>query len=299
MSIVQLVRSSVIVFVALYRIVLSMPPPFKRHHFLGILLNVIAIIAIGSSALVDPASGSNIPLGIGLLLLACSIMAAQIVIEEKLMTGAEIPPLIVVGMEGFWGMVVMFFIIFPVIAQLPGNDVGGVYENLSDTLAIMRDPENGGLRIMTCTYIASITGYNVSSIFITFLLGSMCRSIFLNFRPVAVWVTDLAIFYCLTGGEYGESWTVWSWLQLGGMCVLILGTLIYNKTISLSWITNEKDEEVSFEDKLQLEGVSPLILKAISPSGTPHHAFSPSITPENAKYGTLEMGQKRSRNESI
>ena len=230
----QLVRSSVIVFVCLYKKVLGMQK-FGAHQYLGIALNVCAILAVGSSALVDGsgAAGGNVPLGIAWLVLGCAIMAAQYVIEEVLLKLDEAPPpLLVIGTEGAWGAALMLCVVFPLAARAPGADYGGCYESLADTLAMLRHADNEALRGVAGAYIGSVASYNVMSIFITLLLGAMWRSIFMNFRPGVVWLTDLAIYYVvLPGSGFGEVWTPWSWLQLGGMCVLLAGTAVYQGSL--------------------------------------------------------------------
>lgn len=61
------------------------------------------------------------------------------------------------------------------------------------------------------------------------MLNSVWHAILDNFRPITVWVTDLFIFYAIsTVGNFGEPWTPWSWIQVGGMMVLLYGTAIYN-----------------------------------------------------------------------
>ena len=73
---------------------------------------------------------AQVPLGIAWLLLGCSIVAAQFVLEEKVMAGGDAtPPLIVVGMEGLWGTLIMLCIIFPLAKRAPGADLGGCYED--------------------------------------------------------------------------------------------------------------------------------------------------------------------------
>ena len=47
-------------------------------------------------------------------------------------------------------------------------------------------------------------------------MQSVWRSILENFRPAAVWITDLLLFYIFTAGTFGEAWTVWSWLEASG-----------------------------------------------------------------------------------
>jgi hypothetical protein len=49
-----------------------------------------------------------------------------------------------------------------------------------------------------------------------------------NSRPVTVWIADLAVFYLMTSGNFGESWRRFSWIQLLGLVTLMYGTLIYN-----------------------------------------------------------------------
>ena len=75
--------------------------------------------------------------------------------------------------------------------------------------------------------------YVIGSLSHTFLtvtldMSSVWHSILDNFRPVTVWATDLFIFYAVTQGRYGESWSIYSWVQLFGMLVLLYGTLVFN-----------------------------------------------------------------------
>ena len=267
-SVYQLVRASVIVFVAAYRVAFKMPPPFRAHNWIGVAMNVLAIVAIGSSAFFDPTAGSNVALGILVLLLGCSIMAAQLVLEEKVMAGGDqTPPLVVVGMEGVWGTLIMLLVMFPIAKRAPGNDLGGCYEDLDDTLAMFARASNESLRGVAFGYMLCITGYNVAAIFITFLLEAVWRSILENFRPVAVWGTDLALFYVFTAGGFGEAWTVWSWLELAGMIVLLLGTAVYNGSVQVPGLEYfpELQRQYSISDSVL---GSPLIAGALSPTGT-------------------------------
>ena len=68
-------------------------------------------------------------------------------------------------------------------------------------------------------YFLSIFFYNALAVLVTFMLNSVWHAILDNFRPITVWGTDLFIFYFVTT-SFGEKWTVWSWVQLGGMVIL-------------------------------------------------------------------------------
>lgn len=227
-SVYQLVRCMVIVIVALLK-VFVLKHKLTPYHWTGVMLNAIAIACVSASAFVDPNAGSNVALGIFTILLGCSLNAFQFVLEEKVMGDDDTPPLVVVGMEGLWGSLLMLFILFPAAYLAPGNDVGGSYENFWDSIVMIKN--SSSLFGMTLVYLFSITGYNVSAIFVTFLLESVWRSILENFRPIAVWGTDLLLFYVFTHQTFGEAWTKWSWLELGGMGILFIGTATYNATI--------------------------------------------------------------------
>lgn len=61
------------------------------------------------------------------------------------------------------------------------------------------------------------------------MLNSVWHAILDNFRPITVWATDVFIFYVISStGDFGEPWTKWSWIQVGGMFVLLYGTAVYN-----------------------------------------------------------------------
>ena len=223
-----------IIFVALLKyFVLNYK--LERYQWLGVLMNALAIVMVSGSAFFDPASAqdfTSVATGIGILLIGCLVMSFQFVLEETVMANGQdgAPPLVVVGMEGFWGTLIMIFLVFPVAHALPGHDQGSL-ENVWDSLTMIAN--SGELQGMCVFYVLAITGFNVSAIFVTFLMDSVWRSILANFRPVAVWGADLLLFYGLTAHTFGEAWTDWSWLQLAGMLLLFLGTAVYNASVRL------------------------------------------------------------------
>ena len=148
--------------------------------------------------------------------------------------------------------------------QRPRRVLRGPRRHARDVRARVR---NASLRGVAFGYLLCITGYNVAAIFITFLLEAVWRSILENFRPVAVWGTDLALFYVFTAGGFGEAWTVWSWLELAGMIVLLLGTAVYNGSVHVPGLDYfpELQRQYSISDSVL---GSPLIAGALSPTGT-------------------------------
>lgn len=241
-SIYQLLRGSAIVFVAIMKqYVLG----DKLHGFqwIGVVWNVVSVFMVGSTAIlaeasksgeeladsgsgVDPqASGSSALLGVLLVMLGAFVQSMQYVFEEKVLCmDIPAPPLLLIGMEGFWGTFFCVTVVYPIVYYLPGDDHGSYEDPFNTWYMIMNSTS---IQIAFMIYFSSIFFYNFFAVLVTFLLNSVWHAILDNFRPITVWVTDLVIFYYFTP-ELGEEWTVYSWIQVGGMIVLLYGTAIYN-----------------------------------------------------------------------
>lgn len=226
-------------------------------------------------------------------------MACQLVLEEAVMSGDDdddeedegTPPLVVVGMEGIWGSLIMLTVIYPITYALPGNDHGS-YENFYESCVGLWN--NPALFRCSIIYVCAITTYNVAAIFITQLLEAVWRSILENFRPIAVWGTDLTIFYALTSGAFGESWNGnASWLQVFGLVMLLVGTATYNA--NLKWpclkYPYAKDEKAhTMTPTMDRMTSSPAINKG-TPRRSPYARVDPSAV-------SIPIGRPRSQSTS-
>jgi drug/metabolite transporter (DMT)-like permease len=230
-SIYQMLRGSAIVFVAILKH-FALGDKLKGYMWVGVFWNVVSIVLVGATAIFsssgeeDDGSGKDPLKGVMLILLGAFVQSLQYAFEEKVMSmDVSAPPLLLIGMEGFWGTIVCAFVLFPLCYALPGNDAGGSMEDPYDTLAMLQN--NTDLQFVFFLYFLSIFAYNMLAVLVTFMLNSVWHAILDNFRPITVWITDLFIFYYITT-SFGESWTVWSWMQLGGLFVLLYGTAVYN-----------------------------------------------------------------------
>lgn len=146
-SIYQLLRGSGIIFVAL----------MKQHvlgdhlytfQWMGIFWNVVSVFMVGGTAILNEGeSGSDIEessskqsgealLGVVLVMSGALVQAMQFVFEEKVMTmDIPSPPLLLIGMEGFWGTLLCVFVVYPLAYYLPGDDHGS-YEDPFNTWAM-------------------------------------------------------------------------------------------------------------------------------------------------------------------
>lgn len=227
-SIYQMLRGGAIVFVAfLKHFVLG--DKLKRFMWIGVAWNVVSIVLVGVTAMfADSAADSNLgsPLvGVMLILGGALVQSLQYAFEEKVMSmNIPAPPLLLIGMEGFWGSVVCLAVLYPILYHIPGNDHGS-YEDPFNTWVMLKN--NTNLQALFMVYFCSIFMYNMLAVLVTFMLNSVWHAILDNFRPITVWTTDLFIFYIISP-SFGEAWTVWSYLQLLGMAVLLYGTAVYN-----------------------------------------------------------------------
>lgn len=234
-SVFQLMKCTVIVFVALLK-VFALGDRLRGYMWIGIALNMLAALMVGTTSLADSDEQVNNAeahpgFGIIMILLSCAVQAVQYVFEEKLMDeGDSAPPLVVVGMEGVWGLILTSVVVYPIAYALPGSDLGS-NERFDDAYEMLMNSQLA--QAIALIYVIVILGYNVFAVSVTYLLNSIWHAILDNFRPITVWGTDLLLFYLFTSGAFGEAWTVWSWLQLGGMATLLLGTAVYNGTIKL------------------------------------------------------------------
>jgi len=243
-SLYMLIRCFVIVVTAILKVTV-LKTRLAKHEWLGVFINFLAMCLVSAPSFFAPmsSSGRDPRIGILFIVLSCLIQGAQYVFEEKVMANDGAPALIVVGMEGLWGVIISLAICWPIFYLIPGSDKGSM-ENMWDAVVMLHN--SSLLTGYLLLYLFSVSLYNVFAVFITNLLNSVWHAILDNFRPVAVWATDLIIYYVFTKGKYGENWA-WpgSYLQLFGMLILFFGTAVYNGSIpALRWeMEKEADED--------------------------------------------------------
>jgi hypothetical protein len=98
--------------------------------------NVVSVLIVGGTALLASSSSSSgkteggggessgstgdvtaseTLLGVMLMIAGAFVQAIQFVFEEKVMKmDVPVPPLLLIGMEGFWGVVVGIFVMYPI-----------------------------------------------------------------------------------------------------------------------------------------------------------------------------------------
>lgn len=242
-SIYQLLRGSGIIFVALLK-QYWLDHPLYTFQWIGVSYNVISVFLVSATAVlgtssdainiddddIDPSSASaSAVMGVGLVLAGALVQALQFVFEEKVMTMDEsaAPPLLLIGMEGLWGTFLCLFVVYPMATYvIPGNDWNGSYEDMGNTMTMIGNSKT--IQYSFIAYFLAIFSYNLFAVLVTFCLNSIWHAILDNFRPLTVWAVGVSMFYIGKFSNFGEPWTVYSWIQVMGMIVLLYGTAIYN-----------------------------------------------------------------------
>jgi len=241
-SVWQMLRGSSIVFAAVFSIVFLKRKMFS-FNWLGLILCVLGVTLVGLANVLgisgnssdDTSSGSadasRLLLGMSLVILGQVVQAAQIIAEEWLMKDVDLPPMQIIGLEGFWGILMMLLIVYPVLYIVPGSDHGHV-EDPFDTLAMLANRPQ--LLAMVCLYLFSCGTFNATGIAVTSALSGVHRMMLDASRTMVIWAFGLYVhYYCDPTSSFGEELTPYSGLQLVGFLVLVSGQAVYGEVLKV------------------------------------------------------------------
>lgn len=244
-SIMQMLRGSMVVFSAILT-VFWRKRRLRGFEWCGVVLCCIALATVGLASVIGGKSDDGEYAGWGYTLMGCLfvigsqvIQAIQIVTEEYLLADIKLDPLVVVGMEGFWGMLMCILVFVPLFHFFPGSDVGQ-YENTHDTF--YRLASSTPLILFSLVYWVSILLLNYGGMVVTSELTAVHRTIFEALRTLFIWITSLIIFYGIDE-KYGEDWNAYSYMQLAGFAILVLSMLIYNQAVKIRKFFTYPDQQ--------------------------------------------------------
>mmetsp|Transcript_24958 Transcript_24958/g.43885 ORF Transcript_24958/g.43885 Transcript_24958/m.43885 type:complete len:275 (+) Transcript_24958:19-843(+) len=212
--------------------------------------------------------------GVAMTLAGTLVQSIQYAYEEKVMSGdISAPPWLLIGMEGVTGTLLSTFVLYPICYFIPGSDHGSFEDPFNTIAKLSNSPTAFWLAVTFCVLVFILNSF---SVLVTYMMSSVWHAILDNFRPITIWIVELLLFYTFSDGKYGESWTSGSWLQLGGMIVMLYGTAVYNGTVKLPGI----------EAHDLIAKSSPMASTALSrsPVITLNHAASPLDTTSASPY---------------
>lgn len=228
-SVVQMTRGAIVIFTCAFS---SMFLGRKQHtyHLAGVFLVFLGITLVSLSAFINPtshvAAGTSSfyrVVGISLCVTAQIFQASMLVYEEKIMSQhAAVPPLLVVGMEGLFGI----FIGMGLLAIV--NPLG-----IESTPAAFYQMSHSTPLLAACVAsIFSIAFFNYSGVTVTQKASAVARSTIDCSRTILIWAVELAV-----------GWNVFNWIQLSGFVLLACGTMLYNRIIVLQALEPKPETE--------------------------------------------------------
>jgi len=220
----QMLRGSVVLFTASFS-VLFLKRKQWGFHWIGLFTVFGGTMVVGVSSLVNAPSGGGGDNGIGqlitgdVLVVAAQIFTAvQMVVEERFVSGHDMPALLAVGCEGSYGMLALILLL--VVLQFAPNQNGLPIEDSLDAFAQIRNDSK--LLMLLLLNSLSIALFNAFGITITKVSSAAYRMVLDSMRTLTVWVIGLAF-----AGEY------FHWLQVCGFVLLAVGTMLYNEGVRL------------------------------------------------------------------
>jgi len=239
-SVWQMLRGSALIFCALLS-VFFLKRKMYAYNWLGLALCVIGIVAVGLANVMgvspkhggeDSSQSTDISMmlyGMLLVLAGQVTQAAQVIAEEWLMKDVDLPSVQIIGFEGFWGVLMMIFFVYPLLWLLPGQD-GGHLEDPVDTAVMVSN--SGPLMACVITYLFSCGTFNITGIQVTAALSATHRMMLDASRTMVIWAFGLYIHYYVDRtSKFGEAWNDYSVYQLLGFFVLVTGQAIYGEVL--------------------------------------------------------------------
>lgn len=239
-SVSLMLRSSTLVFGAIIN-VYYLHRPLPKYQLYSVLLTIFAIFFVGLAALFSntktthrEASSFVIGIIIVIRILSKSLQAISMIIEEKVMSSYSMTPVEMTGLSGVWN--IFFSSVVLILVSLFS------YENLNDTFVMLLNSKT----VFWLSFLSVVVFgvWTVLSLNITRKASAVARMVFDQLTIVFVWIVQLGIHWCVSGnpsleqkyGRTGEAWTRWSWLQLFGFMLMVVGACIYQKIIRLPGI---------------------------------------------------------------
>lgn len=140
-SVYQMMRGIIVLITAILSILFLGKKQYCHHwsSLVTIVTGVAIVGVVGVAMSKDDTNSNNTPtsvLGVVLLLIAQLFTGFQFIAEEKILSGYYLDPLLVVGLEGFWGCC-YYAILLPIFQQVKCDGAlchDGYLENTTNAL---------------------------------------------------------------------------------------------------------------------------------------------------------------------
>ncbi|CEP22532.1 unnamed protein product [Cyberlindnera jadinii] len=239
-SIYQMTRGALILFVALFSVVF-LRRSINRVEWLSLVVVVAGIVIVGLSgkqnagsesvdSAVSKEASSKLVVGITLVLLAQVLVATQFVVEEHIVGRWTVEPLTLVGYEGSFGGSLTLLAMVAGYATV-GKGTKGPFDVVNSFHEFW---SNANILYSSIAIMISIGMFNFIGITLTSKMSATARSTIDTCRTALVWVVSLVL-----------GWESFVFAQLLGFVLLGFGTLVFNGAIAIDpylprWFLQDK-----------------------------------------------------------
>jgi len=235
-SIWQMLKGGSVIFCGILSVTF-LKRKLYAFSWVGLCLCVVGLCTVGMSNVLgnsqQPNAGnsSDLIFGMSLVMMGQVVQAAQVIAEEWLMKDVDLPAMQIVGWEGAWGVLMMVAVVYPLLYVIPGADHGHL-EDAVDTFVMVKNSAH--LFGLVLVYLCSCGAFNASGIAVTGALSATHRMMMDASRTSVIWLFGLTVHYQINpSSPYGEAWTSYSYLQLVGFAILVIGQGIYGEMIKV------------------------------------------------------------------
>jgi len=204
-SIFQMLRGSIVIFTGIVSTIF-LNVRYNFNQWLSLMIIFLGITVVGTSHF--NATGDNTLVGILLIISAQIFSASQYVLEEKILVKYNVEPLLAVGLEGIFGMILMTIV--SIAFQLTHT-----IDTLKGLKQLISYPP---LYLPSLGIVISISLFNWFGLCITKNISSTSRSTIDICRTLIIWIVSLSL-----------QWEHFKWLQVIGFSIMICGIFIFNK----------------------------------------------------------------------
>ncbi|KAJ2344177.1 hypothetical protein IWW50_004823 [Coemansia erecta] len=230
-SVYQMLRGAVVVFSGIFS-VLFLGHRLERFQVVSLVMVVVGVTIVGLSNVIAPPANAHgtdaamtehdvfkATLGVVLVLCAQIFTATQFVVEEKIIRNYHLTPLRAVGLEGSFGAATVMAAI-PILHMTIGRSHPGSY--FDAPAGFQQIVQNPSVWQTSIYIMLSIALFNYFGLSVTRYLSATSRATIDTCRTLFIWMSSLAL-----------GWESFSWIQVIGFVVLVYGTFIYNRVVSL------------------------------------------------------------------
>lgn len=239
-SIYQMVRGAVVLFVGLFSVLFLKRKLFRKQWY-ALLAVFGGVFVVGLSAMYNSSSATSndtsndtpdpaakdaavqATIGISMILLAQVFAATQFVLEEFILEKYAMNPFNVVMWEGVFGTSITLIgslLIFALFVKNPDGSMFNLVQGIKEMFS------NKAVLISSIIIMFMMSTFNVTGMAVTRIISATSRSTIDTSRTVGIWLVSLII-----------GWETFQFLQLLGFLLLVYGTLLFNGII-------DNDDEV-------------------------------------------------------